>query len=396
MDNLGSAGLRACCKRLFVKVIIFGLQNGVMSGLKYGKDVEKLVRADILNIEPYAPIIPLDILSERIKVPIEEIIKLDGNENPYGCSPKVQHALSSYPYYNIYPDPDQHELRKVLEGYVGVSASQIIAGSGSDELIDLILRLFIDPGDKVLNCPPTFGMYPFSTRICSGKVVSIPRNDSFEIDVESVKKNVDERTKAIFIASPNNPTGNTTSQQDIIEIVKMGLMVIVDEAYYEFSGETVIPLVARYDNLIVLRTFSKWAGIAGLRLGYGVFPTKIYKHLMKIKQPYNVNISAQIAAVETLKDLTYMQEIIETIIKERSRLFSKLAGLKNFNPLPSKANFILCHIKAMDAASIHHKLQQRGIFIRYFDTPLLKDYLRISVGKPEHTDTLISAIREIC
>lgn len=361
-----------------------------------GKDVEKLIRADILNIEPYAPITPLDILSERINVPVEQIIKLDGNENPYGCSPKVRPALSSYPYFNIYPDPDQHELRKVLEGYVGASANQIIAGSGSDELIDLILRLFIDPGDKVINCAPTFGMYPFSTRICSGKIVNVPRNNSFEIDINSLKKAVDERTKAIFIASPNNPTGNTTPQQDILEIVKMGLIVVVDEAYYEFCGETVLPLVTRYDNLIVLRTFSKWAGIAGLRLGYGVFPTNICKHLMKIKQPYNVNISAQIAAVETLKDLTHMQEKVEAILKERTRLLAKLAELKNFKPLPSKANFILCQIRGMEAADIHHKLQQRGIFIRYFDTPLLRNYLRISVGKPEHTDTLISALREIC
>lgn len=364
--------------------------------MNYGKDAEKLVRADILHIEPYAAITPLEVLSERIKVPIDRIVKLDGNENPYGCSPRVRQAIYSYPYYNIYPDSDQRELRKSLEGYIGVPANQIIVGSGSDELIDLILRLFIESGDKVINCVPTFGMYSFSTRTCGGRIVNVPRNKSFDLDIEGIKKAVDDHTKVIFIASPNNPTGNTSSQHEIMELVKTGVIVVIDEAYYEFSGETVIPFVKDYDNVIVLRTFSKWSGLAGLRVGYGVFPLTIAKHLMKIKPPYNVNVAGLIAAVETLKDLDYFQKTTDAILKERERLFSKLAEIKCFKPLPSKANFILCHIMNCDAAGIHRELQKRGIFTRYFDSPLLKDYLRISVGKPEHTETLIKALREIC
>jgi len=364
--------------------------------LKQNHDIEKLIKANLLNMKAYSSIEPFDVISERIGIPVEGIIKLDGNENPYGCSPRVQHALSTYPYYHIYPDPEQRQLRRSLEEYTGISAECIVVGMGSDELIDLILRLFIVPGDKVINCVPTFGMYPFSTEICDGKVVNIPRDERFDIDVASVKKNINDHTKVLFIASPNNPTGNTVLQRDILEIAETGIVTVIDEAYFEFCEETAVPLVAQYDNLIVLRTFSKWAGIAGLRVGYGVFSPKITKHIMKIKQPYNLNVAAQIAAIETLKDFEYRQKTIKAIREERERLFNKLGEIKSLKPLSSKANFILCRVLNGEASGIHDELQQRGIFIRYFDTPLLKNYLRISVGKPEHTDALIEALKEVC
>ena len=364
--------------------------------MKRERDSEKYIRQGITNMKSYSPITPIEVLSEGIGIPAERIIKLDGNENPYGCSPRVKDALSSYPYYHIYPDPEQRELRKALEGYVGISADRIVAGSGSDELIDIILRLFIEPEDRVINCVPTFGMYHFSTEVCGGQVVNIPRDSSFAIDIDEIKKAINKRTKIIFVASPNNPTGNTILQQEILELVETGLVIVIDEAYYEFCGETMAPLVSRYNNLIVLRTFSKWAGIAGLRVGYGIFPPKLVNHLMKIKQPYNVNVAAQIAAVETLKDLDYQQRTIKAIIEERERLFLRLTEVKSLKPLQSKANFILCHVLTGEAAKIHHQLQQRGIFIRYFDTPRLKDYIRISVGKPEHTNALIDALKQIC
>lgn len=364
--------------------------------MKRSQNTEKLIRTGLRHIKGYASILPLEVLSEHTGVPTEGMVKLDGNENPYGCSPRVRNALSSYPHYHIYPDPEQRELRRALEKYVGVPTDHIVVGSGSDELIDLILRLFIEPGEEVINCIPTFGMYPFSTEVCGGRVNNVLRDESFAVDVTAVKKAINERTKVIFIASPNNPTGNATSQRDILELVKTGMVVVIDEAYYEFSKETMLPLVMEYDNLIVLRTFSKWAGIAGLRVGYGVFPANIAAYLIQIKPPYNVNIAAQIAALESLKDLDYLGKTVAAIIKERERLFTKLTEIKFLKPLPSKANFILCRVLNGEALRIHRELQQKGIFIRYFDTPLLKDYLRISVGKPEHTDALIEALKEIC
>ena len=239
-------------------------------------------------------------------------------------------------------------------------------------------------------------MYPFSTDVCVGKVVSIPREPDFSVNVPAIKEAIDKRTKVIFIASPNNPSGNVTSEQIILELLKSGIVVVIDEAYFEFSNLTVAPLVPKHSNLIVLRTFSKWAGLAGLRVGYGIFPSKIVKYLMKIKQPYNVNAAAQVAALESLKDMSYLRGTIKAIIDERERMLTKLSQLDWLRVYPSQANFILCSVLNGKAKAIYEGLQKKGIFVRYFDTPQLKDCVRISVGKPEHTDALIAALQEIC
>jgi histidinol-phosphate aminotransferase len=359
------------------------------------EDIEGLLRPELKAMDAYIPIEPTDVLSQRAKIPKEKVIKLDGNENPYGCSPRVKQALANYAYYHLYPDPEQRELRKALEEYTGISQQHILAGSGSDELIDLVLRLFIEPGDRVINCPPTFGMYPFSTDVCGGEVVSIPRKQDFSIDDIAVKEAMDKRTKVIFIASPNNPSGNVTPEETILKLLNSASVVVIDEAYFEFSGITVAPLVPNFANLIVLRTFSKWAGLAGLRVGYGIFPANMVKYLMKIKQPYNVNAAAQVAALESLKDMSYLRNTINAIIDERERLLTRLSRLDWLRAYPSQANFILCSVLNGKARTIYKELQKKGIFIRYFDTPQLKDCLRISVGKPEHTDALISALEEI-
>lgn len=381
-------------------------------------DINKLIRPELAAMRSYTPIEPVEILGQRAE---GRIVKLDGNENPYGCSPKVCQALANYPYYHIYPDPEQRKLRQVLEKYTGFDQKNIVCGSGSDELIDLVLRLFLQPGDEVINCSPSFGMYPFSTAACGGKLVDVPRDKGFAIDIAGVKKALSEKAKVIFIASPNNPTGNLVTEQEVTELVNTGSIVVVDEAYFEFSGVTMANLVLDYSNLIVLRTFSKWAGLAGLRIGYGIFPVEIASHLMKIKQPYNVSAAAQAAVLASLADMDYLRSNVAKIVAERERLFSELKELKWLTPYPSRANFILCSVHCR-ADSLHYhsegaeqakklaqgklsgvspareiwqRLQKRGIFIRYFDSSQLRDYLRISVGKPEDTEALIGALREI-
>ena len=358
-------------------------------------NIENLVRSDLKYLTSYKPIEPTDVLSQRSEISSKDIIKLDGNENPYGCSERVKIALAKYPYFHIYPDPEQRELKKALSEYIGIIPRHIVAGSGSDELIDLILRLFIEPGDKVIDLPPTFGIYPFCTGVCGGKTINIPRNQDFSIDIHSITKLVDNKTKVIFIASPNNPSGNIISEADIVELLATKAIVVIDEAYAEFSGISISSRVIEHPNLIVLRTFSKWAGLAGLRLGYGIFPLWIADYLMKIKQPYNVNAAAQVAAIESLKDMDYLQSTVRKIIEERERLRLKLSEINWIQTYPSQANFILCSVLNGKAKDIHIYLQKKGIFVRYFDTVSLKDCLRISVGKPEETDALISALKEI-
>ncbi len=360
-----------------------------MSGLN------KYLRPDIARMGAYVPIEPIEELGRSYGIPQENLIKLDGNENPYGCAPGVRKALAEYPYYHIYPDPEQRELRRLVSEYAGVDYESVILGAGSDELIDLVLRLTIESGQKVINCPPTFGMYPFCTEVCSGKVVTVERDKDFNIQLAKVKAAIDKNTKIIFLASPNNPTANVVPQEVIKELLKSDIIVVVDEAYYEFSGITVAPLVARYDNLVVLRTFSKWAGLAGLRVGYGIMSPEMVRNIIKIKQPYNINVAAQVAVRQSLIELDYMKGTIRCMIDEREHLLMKLAGLSFLKPYPSQSNFILCTVNGNRARELWDGLRHKGIFIRYFDTPLLKNCLRISVGKPEHTDALISALKEL-
>ena len=357
--------------------------------------IEKLIRKDLLSFGGYSAATSPETLDGKIQVAASDIIKLDANENPYGCSPHVQKALAKYKQFNIYPDDGQERLRKMLSGYTGIDSKHIVAGSGSNQLIDLLVRLLVAQGDEVINCTPTFGIYSFSTRLCGGKLVEVPRLGDFSIDIDKVKSAITTKTKIIFIANPNNPTANLTKAKDIKALLDTGAPIVVDEAYYEFSRKTVMPLIKKYNNLIVLRTFSKWAGLAGLRIGYGIFPPAVADFILRIKIPYNVNVAALVAVEESLKDIDYLMASVDKIINERERLYKELKKIKWLEPYPSKANFILCNVLKGSAKDLFQQLQSKGILIRYFDQARVKDCIRISVGKPEHTDALIRALRQI-
>jgi histidinol-phosphate aminotransferase len=357
--------------------------------------IEKLVRKDLLAFGGYSAATSPETLKGKTEIAPEDIIKLDANENPYGFSPRVPKALAKYQHFNIYPDNAQTMLRKSLAKYTGVNARHIVAAGGSNQLIDLVVRLFVGPGDEVIDCVPTFSIYSFSTRLCGGTLVEVPRGKDFAVNVPAVKKAITKKTKLICLANPNNPSGTLTPKSDILEILDSGVPVLVDEAYYEFSGETVAPLVGKRENLMVLRTFSKWAGLAGLRAGYGLFPEKIADYLLRIKMPYNVNVAALVAVAESFQGRDYLMGTVKLIVAERERLFTELKKVKWLKVYPSRANFILCEVLKGEAKDLRQKLQDKGILVRYFDSPRLRNFIRISVGKPEHTDALIKALREI-
>ena len=358
------------------------------------KPHKNLIRPDIADMAPYTPIVPFDVLSKRLNIAPADIIKLDANENPYGPSSRVYQALADETYYHIYPDPDSTALCHALSQYVGVDATHIVAGHGADELIDLIIRVFIDPGDAVINCPPTFGMYRFDTELNGGKIIDIARNADFLLDTESIVSLAgnDDNIKLIFVTSPNNPDGSRLDDACLRQLLQLPLIVVLDEAYIEFAGGSRASWVLEHENLIVLRTFSKWAGLAGLRVGYGIFPHWILSHLLKIKQPYNVNVAGTTAALASLSDVLRLQQNVRKIVAERERLYQALAGFDFLEPYPSEANFILCRVIGKDAAELKAKLAERGILIRYFDTPSLRDHVRISVGTPVQTAVLLETL----
>jgi histidinol-phosphate aminotransferase len=369
-------------------------------------DIHKmqLIRPHLQDIPPYIPIEPYDVLSARYGFSESEIIKLDANENPYGYPDTVAAALSNLKHGHIYPDPESRQLRRNLSDYCGVPISNLIAGAGADELIDLVVRLTLDPGDKIINCPPTFGMYVFDTRVNAGQVVNIPRNQNFLLDIDRIIQAVREhRPKLIFLACPNNPDGSMITDLELNRILELPVLVVLDEAYIEFSNPTPFKALATRinevksrQNLIVLRSFSKWAGLAGFRVGFGAFPDWMMPYLWNSKQPYNVNVAASQAAIAALENLDSYHFSLSAILSERETLHRALSRLPFLSPYPSNANFILCQVKGIPASTLKEKLAREfGILIRYFDSPGLQDHIRISVGKPEHTTALVSALEEI-
>ena len=357
------------------------------------------------NFPPYSPIEPFEVLSSRLGRSAEEIVKLDANENPYGPSPKVTAALADLTYPHIYPDPESRPLRAALAKFTEVPEQNLMAGSGADELIDLVLRVMLEPGDKVINCPPTFGMYAFDTRLNAGTVIDVPRQQDFSLDIPAIKIATSQNNpKILFLTTPNNPDGNFPTQTEIDSLLEMPLLVVIDEAYIEFCeaagqlGEklTRIKSAPNRDNLIVLRTFSKWAGLAGLRVGYGAFPTWMMPVLWKAKQPYNVNVAASTAALVSLQDLDYLAGNVSLLKAERTRVYQELCRIPFLHPYPSQANFILCQVlKPFFADKLKMMLMERGILVRYYQTPLLQDYIRISIGKPKQNEMLISVLMEL-
>ena len=362
---------------------------------KSDRDIGRLVRPELEAMPGYEAIEPPDQLARRLGIPPERIIKLDGNENPYGPSPAALAALAAYRDYHIYPDPLQHEAREALSRFLKIPAEQIIFGTGSDEIMDLVLRAFLRPGGGVIDCPPTFGMYPFLTRVAGARLIDVPRRADFSLDLPAIRAVANE-ARVIFVASPNNPTGNVISEADLDALLATGLVVVLDEAYVEFAGSgSFVERVADGANLIVLRTFSKWAGLAGLRVGYGVFPPSVAEVILKIKQPYNLNVAAQAAVLASLADAGLLRERVRLLVAEREELSRALAGVSYLEPLPSRANFILCRIEGIDAGKLQEELRRRGIMVRRPDSPVLGNCLRISVGLPEHRRVLIEALNEI-
>lgn len=349
------------------------------------------IRDAVTRLVAYAPPAAPELVAARAGLPPERIVKLDLNENPYGASLRVQEALAAFEHFHVYPDPEHHAVRRRLADYTGMPAERILVGAGADELIDLLMLLTLDPGDEVVTTPPTFGVYAARAALHGGRVIEARRRDDFGLDVEAVERAVTPRTKLITIVSPNNPSGNAIAHDQLVRVLRLGPLVVLDEAYSEFAQRSLLPLAREFDNLVVLRTLSKWAGLAGLRVGYGIFPADLMPYLWKIKPPFNVSVAALVAVEATFDDLDYVRSAIVRIKVERGRLFRQLRKLNIVQPMPSQGNFLLCRVLRGDATTLQARLAELGIMVRGFGDEL-PGYLRVSVGRPEDTDTLVKAL----
>ncbi len=372
-----------------------------MAETKTSFDARTLLRPEIAGLHEYTPILPFEVLSERLGIPAGQIVKLDANENPYGPVPAVMEALAEYNFYHIYPDPEQRELRAALSSFVGVPAANILTSHGADELLDYLCRVFIRPGDAIIDCPPTFGMYSFDAGLVGAEVIEVWRQADYRVDVAAIEQLVSAdqapgRIKLLFLTSPNNPTGNVLEDDDLRRLLALPLMVVLDEAYVEFADSpSRAHWVLEHENLVVLRTFSKAAGIAGLRLGYGICPAWLMQELWKFKQPYNVNVAASVAGLASLRHVEQIYAVVEKIKAERTRLFAALQGVPYLRPYPSESNFILCDVVGRDGKSVKVALEQRGVLVRHYNKARLENCIRISVGRPEQTDHLLAVLHEL-
>lgn len=344
-------------------------------------DLSRILRENIRDLVPYS--------SARDEFQGEASVYLDANENSFGSPLDTA--------YNRYPDPLAGALKKRISEIKGVPPRNIFVGNGSDEAIDILFRAFCRPGiDNVIIVPPTYGMYEVSAKINDVAVKKIQLTAGFQLDMEGIAEAIDGHTRLIFICSPNNPTGNSMNREDVETIIaNFDGLVVVDEAYINYSRQkTFIQELTEYANLVVLQTFSKAWGLAGLRLGMAFASEEIIEVFNKVKPPYNINEASQELALRALQQVDTVNDWIRQTVAERENLARELADIPAVTRIyPSDANFIL--VRTEDPAGIYGHLVKQGIIVRdRSKVALCEGSLRITVGTPEENRLLITALKD--
>jgi histidinol-phosphate aminotransferase len=359
--------------------------------------IDSLISAHVQDLQPY-DLPDLESVAASAGLAPDHLVRMDANENLFGPSPNVAASLARFDAYGLYPD--YRALTAAVAKYAAVEPEQIVLGNGGDEIIDLAIRLFCEIGSGVIVCPPAFSMYATTVVANHCHVQNIPRLDDFSVDVPAIEAlfeggSQEGQPRLLILTSPGNPDGLAVPQDAIRRLLRLPLAVVADEAYIEFGGETVVPLLATHANLLILRSFSKWAGMAGLRLGYAVGTPEVAAMMARLRPPYNVNAAAVIAALATLDDMAYVQSNIARTVSERERLQAAFGELSGVDVVPSLANFLLIRLKERTGSEVASALAQQGILVRSFSDPSLSDALRITIGRPEQNDALLKALVRI-
>lgn len=323
-------------------------------------------------------------------------IRLDFNENTLGCSPKVLEAIRSVTAEELSMYPEYTKLLQELADYVGVKPNQVMVTNGGDEAIKLMYRIFLEKGDRILIPYPTFTMFTVLASQVGAEQVLVPYKEDMSFPTEEVLEAIDDTIKMIILVTPNNPTGTMIEREDIIKIIEKAgdTIVFLDEAYYEYCGENLVDKLNDFPNLVILRTFSKANGLAGLRLGYLIASDDILSELNTIKSPYGVNTVAVKAARAAMQDKEFVKDYVEQINENRDYLYDQLKVM-GADVYPTKANFMLVKMgeKKQDAIAT---LQSKGILVRDMSRfEPIKDCIRITVGTREQCDALLEGLREV-
>lgn len=355
----------------------------------------ELIKDVVASIAEYVPGKSIEEIAKKYGFKPSEIIKLGSNENVLGPSPLAVEALvSTASKVNIYPSANASELVDAISLYTGLPVENICAsGPGMDGLLDNLMRLLITPGDEVVLPTPTFSYYEIVARANGAVAVHVAPGKDLEFDVTAIKDAISDKTKVIFLCSPNNPTGKLMEETDVCDILESTKgLVFVDEAYVEFADHNLSHLVSKYDNIIIGRTFSKAFGLAGLRIGYGLMPTWLKLQYMKIATPFNVSYPAVMAGVEALSDKEYLKKSV-TCSKEGRKFLLENIPFKLYD---SQANFVLVDVAPMIARDVTESLLKKGIIVR--DCRSFKNagdsLIRVTVGTQEQNEKVVAAFRE--
>jgi histidinol-phosphate aminotransferase len=360
-------------------------------------DYKKLAGEKISSLIPYQPGKPIKELERELGV--KEAIKLASNENPLGVSQKVIKAVSEALHeMNRYPLGDAFYLRQELSKFLNVDPNQIIFGTGSNEIIELAIRTFVKDGEHVLSYAPSFSVYGIIAQAAGSFCKWVPTGDRFKVDFKKLKEAVEPSTRIVFLANPNNPTGVYFTEEELIDFLNFipkETIVVLDEAYIEYVDAPDFPnslkLIEKYPNLFTMRTFSKAYGLAGFRIGYAVGNPDGIDMLNRVRQPFNVNMVAQIAAIAALEDKDFVRNSIKINREGKAYLYKQFKDL-GLDFIETQANFIL--VKVGDGKDVFEKLLREGVIVRFLG-PSLKEYIRVSIGTQKENEIFIEKLKKL-
>ena len=356
-----------------------------------------IVSKSIWDIKAYIPGKPIEDVKRDFK--LTKVVKLASNENPFGCSPTVlPQIVNQFSRINRYPDGACFYLKKALANFLNIDEKFLIFGNGSDELIDVLIKTFVDFNQEIITANTTFLEYKVSSQVNRRKIIEVPLKD-FKFDLGAIAKKISKKTKMIFIANPNNPTGTYLNNEEVVRFlinIPKGIITVFDEAYFEFVDADDFPQLMKFivdKNVILLRTFSKIYGLAGLRLGYGIANEEFISVLNRVRQPFNVNSIAQAAGIAALKDQKFVKFVQDKNVEGRKFLYEEFKKI-GLEFIPTQANFILVNLKR-DGVATTRNLIKKGLIIRDMEQYGLKNYVRITIGKKEENKFLIRELRRI-
>lgn len=324
----------------------------------------------------------------------ERVVKLNTNENPFPPSPKVMQAIREIEPEALrrYPNPVAQAFREAAGKVLGVAPDMIIAGNGSDDILTIATRTFVPPGGLLAYPHPTYSLYGVLAGIEDARTAPVPWRDGWQLPIDDL---IEKKPNAIYLANPNAPSGTTISCDQISELAEnYDGLVLIDEAYVDFAEHNCLELAGKYDNVVISRTFSKAYSLAGLRFGFGVAKPQVVDQMMKVKDSYNCDAVSILAATAAIEDQEYAKGTWKYVKEERARVTDELTKL-GFGVLPSQANFVFARVPGGDGAALYRALKQMGILIRHFDSPGLKEYLRITIGNSQENNALIGGLREL-